>query len=860
MAKKYVLHRNWMQRAPHYVVVLFIPVINHLTMPKLLILLFLPLTLGAQWKPKINSIDSVLSRLYALHLFNGNVLIAEQGKAIYQHAFGVADTMGNPLSTASSFNLASVSKQFFAMMVMILQERGKLNYDDPADRYLPSFPYPAVTIRHLLTHTSGVPEYFVLAEQNRTLLDTLTNGAVLRLLSVKRPPLLFPPGDRFRYCNTNYVLLEQIIEKVSGLAIADFFKREIVQPLHLKDTYICTLSSTDFPNGRVYGFHYSAGRRVPDDLQWVDGVTGDGNIYASADDLLRWEQALYSGKLVSAATLQTAMSPAVLNNGSRSYYGFGWSVGEDGQEMHHNGSWAGFRTYIGRRTKTRQTIIVLENSGIPLAGRLVNKILSGETYTLPVQQLITNITLVDGTGSVPRKSAVRITDDRVTDVGDLSPLPFETVTNGGGRVLAPGFIDSHSHHERGLDNDPSALAVTSQGVTTIITGQDGSSLPVDTLIKKLELHRVSVNVGTFTGHATLRAKVMAGTLQRVADSAETAGMIKLLNNEIGKGSLGLSTGLEYEETFYSTEAEVIALAKATAAGGGRYISHIRSEDVNLEAALREIISIGRQAHVPVQVSHIKIAMRSKWGSAPRVLAMLQQARSEGIDITADCYPYTAWASTPRVLFPKKDFTSLSSATYATRELFDPAASVITYFPANKKYEGKTVSAIATMNHQTEPEALLQVIKESAGEEAAIAGASMSEGDLIDFLKWGETNLCSDGADGGHPRGYGAFTRFLGRYVRDQHIMPLETAVCKMTGLAAAHLGIPDRGIIAPGNFADLVLFDAATVTDKATMSAPRLLSSGIILVWVNGQIVFRDGKTTGQFPGRFLVRYVNSEP
>ena len=206
-----------------------------------------------------------------------------------------------------------------------------------------------------------------------------------------------------------------------------------------------------------------------------------------------------------------------------------------------------------------------------------------------------------------------------------------------------------------------------------------------------------------------------------------------------------------------------------------------------------------------------------------------------------------------MLFPKKDFDNAASALYATQELFDPAASVITSFPADKNYEGKTITQIAAINNETEALALMRVVREAGDKGAAIAGASMLDEDVINFLQWNYTNLCSDGANGGHPRGYGAFTRFLGHYVREKKIMPLETAIYKMTALAAEHLGIADRGLLAPGYFADLVLFDPATVADNSTMTNSKALSSGIEIVWVNGKIVYQQKQPTNQFPGRFII-------
>ena len=820
----------------------------------LIMVVLAPLLATAQWRTKIQTIDSVLTTLYEKQLFNGTVLIAEKGKILYKKAFGIAGANGKPLTVDAAFNLASVSKQFFAMMVMILKEQGKLQYDDPVQKYLPSLPYAGITIRHLLNHVSGLPEYFDIADRHRSLLDTLTNESMLALLAVKKPALVFMPGQRFEYCNTNYTTLASVIAAVAGISCDSFFAQKIVQPLHLQNTYLYNITMKTYPASRVFGFRYAGGKPVPDDLLWLDGITGDGNIYSSVEDLYKWDQALYTEKLVKHSTFKEAITPGKLNDGTATGYGFGWFIEKQDSEVAHSGGWVAFGTYIDRFIANHQTYIILDNAGNGSARRIVKNILLDKPYSLPQTQLVTNINLIDGTGTAARKSAVRIVDSRIRDIGMLTPFTNETVIDGKGLVLAPGFIDSHSHHERGLDKDPAAVAATSQGITTIVTGQDGGSYPVDTLKQRMKDRPVSINIATYTGHASLREMVMKNNLLRAATAAEIGAMQQLLANDIKKGSLGLSTGLEYEEGFYSTKDEVIALAKTTAAAGGRYISHIRSEDVNLESSLDEIIAIGREAKLPVQISHVKIAMRSKWGHATALLAKLQAARAEGINITADCYPYTMWSSTPRVLFPKKDFTNEASALYAVQELFDPAASVMTYFAANRNYEGKTVSDIASINHETTAKALMRIIQEAGNKGAAVAGASMLEDDVIDFLQWNHTNICSDGADGGHPRGYGAFTRVLGRYVRDKKIMPLETAVYKMTGLSGEHLGITGRGLIMPSYYADLVLFDPAIVRDNATMTDAKALSSGIAIVWVNGQIVYRDGKPTHVYPGVFTGR------
>lgn len=822
-----------------------------------LFLLFLPILTFSQHTKKITRIDSVLTYLYQRQLFNGTVLIGEKGKILYKKAFGIANPQTlTPLTTASSFNLASVSKQFYTMMTMMLKEQGKLNYDDAVQKYLPIFPYQNITIRHLMNQTSGLPEYFDIAQGDMTLLDTLTNQSMLELLAAKKPALVFQPGERWEYCNTNYTTLASVIEKISGTTADKFFHQKIAVPLKLTNTYVYNLKMKSYPPSRVFGFYYEGGKPVLNDLVRFDGIVGDGNVYSSVEDLYKWDQALYTEKLVKKSTFSEAITNGKLNNGEDTRYGFGWFIREPGKIVSHTGGWVGFATSITRYIDKNQTIIILDNSSNGRARAMVENIWENRSITLPLTHLITNVKVIDGTGLPAYAGSVRMVDNRIRDIGDLTPFPNESVTDGKGKVLAPGFIDSHSHHDGGLERNPSAIAVTNQGITTIVVGQDGGSTPIDSILLSMRNTPVSVNVASYTGQAWLREKFMKGDVLRKATSTEIDSMKVVLAREMDKGSLGLGTGLEYEAAFYSSRDEVVELAKVAAAKGGRYISHIRSEDLNLEEALDEIIAIGHEAKIPVQVTHVKIAMRSKWGNSEKILRQLQQARLEGINITADIYPYTMWNSTPRVLFPKKDFESLASAEFATRELFDPAASVMVRYTPNSAWQGKTVTEIATLNKETPAQGLLRIIRESAApnQGATIVAKSMSETDISNFMKWPYTSICTDGTMRGHPRGHGAFTRVLGRYVREQKLMPLESAVYKMTSLAAENAGIKNRGIIAPGYFADLVLFDPDTVIDNATIENPTALSTGVHQVWVNGKLVYSEQKAVNNFPGVFVKR------
>lgn len=461
---------------------------------------------------QIENINSTLTKLHEQAMFNGVVLIAQDGKALYKKAFGIANIQTQEsLTPNSSFNLASVSKQFVAMMTMILKEQGKLQFDDKVKKHLPNFPYDKITIRQLLTHTSGLPEYFDLATQYTNTLDTLNNEKLVKLLTDLKPELEFESGSEWEYCNTGYALLASIIEKVSSMKIEDFFSKYITQPLHLTNTFVYSLnikSPLSLKTQRAYGFERQNGRNYPNDLTRFDGIVGDGNIYSSVEDLLIYEQALYTNKLVSKETLQEAFIPVKLKKGETYNYGFGWEISDDEETLSHTGSWAGFENYIERNITKKTTVIILSNGTNDIAIDLVNTILSGKKPKIPTTQLIRNVRLIDGTGSVARKADVRLKDDKIWEIGNLTTFSNEENVDGQGFVLSPGFIDTHSHHFGGLTKVPEAIPAVSQGITTIVIGQDGSSYPMDTLKKFIKKRPIAVNIATYTGHSTLRSETM----------------------------------------------------------------------------------------------------------------------------------------------------------------------------------------------------------------------------------------------------------------------------------------------------------------------------------------------------------------
>jgi N-acyl-D-amino-acid deacylase len=472
--------------------------------------------------------------------------------------------------------------------------------------------------------------------------------------------------------------------------------------------------------------------------------------------------------------------------------------------------------------------------------------------------LIRNAVVVDGTGAPGTRVDVRVSGGTIADVGRLEPGEGERVVDAGGLVLAPGFIDTHSHHLSGALKAPDALGVVSQGITTLVAGQDGSSpFPLAVTFEALDRSPIAVNVAAYAGHGTLRQHVMGRDYRRHATAEEIDRMRELLAAEMKAGAFGLSTGLEYDPGIYSATSEVIALAREAAVHGGRYASHIRSEDRDFWSAIEEILAVGREARLPVHISHVKLAMRRLWGQDDKLLRILDAARAVGLQLTADVYPYTYWHSDATVLFPKRNYDDRAEAELVLREIVPPDGLLFGTFPPNPEYAGKTLAQIAALR-KTDPAAtLLTMIKETEAMQAsaAIVATSMTEQDVAQLMRWPWTNICSDGALGGsHPRGFGAFPRVLGRYVRGQRVLTLEQAIHKMTQLAAANVGIRDRGRIAPGQRADLVLFDPATILDRATTAAPHEPSIGIREVWVNGVVVFEDGRTTGNRPGQVLRR------
>jgi N-acyl-D-amino-acid deacylase len=416
----------------------------------------------------------------------------------------------------------------------------------------------------------------------------------------------------------------------------------------------------------------------------------------------------------------------------------------------------------------------------------------------------------------------------------------------------------HSHGSGGLLEDLDAATVTRQGVTTILVGQDGESpdFPLTGWFGKLAATPAALNVASMVGHATMRQQVMGKDLYRPSTPDELEKMKSLLAQELQAGAFGISTGLEYEDAHFSTTEEVIELSKVAAAAGGFYISHVRDEANKTFDSFDELMRIGREAKIPVQITHIKLGSTAVWHQAEkRMPAYFEQAQREGIRLSADVYPYTFWHSTLRVIVPDRDWFNPQKVAQAIADMGGPAALRMGHYAPEPAMNGLTLEQIAAKWGISPVDAYMKMVRatENLDDGENVLGTSMSEDDLRWFIAQPQIMFSSDGElHGSHPRGAGAFPRVLGHYVREQKVLPLAEAIRKMTSLPASQLGLPDRGRIVPGHVADLVLFDPAVVIDQSTVENPEAPPLGIPHVMVSGEWVVRDGKVTGARPGHVL--------
>lgn len=488
-------------------------------------------------------------------------------------------------------------------------------------------------------------------------------------------------------------------------------------------------------------------------------------------------------------------------------------------------------------------------------GALLLACCSTGAQVAPPGLLIRGGMLLDGTGTPARAADMRIAGDTIVEIGASLPVRGERVIDAGGRVVAPGFVDTHSHADRGLEEMPDAATQVRQGITTAIVGQDGGGeLPVSRVLDEVDRLKPGINYATAVGHGTVRALVMGEDFKRPATEAEIGTMKALVERGMKDGALGLSSGLEYDPGFYATPEELVALAAVAAGHGGYYTSHVRDEEHEVFAAWREAIDVGRKAGLPVLISHAKVAVKPVWGRAAEALKLVEDANREGVRVRADWYPYTYWQSSMYVLIPGRDFEDRKQWAAGLAEIGGPENVLVTSYRPNPSWQGRTVAEIAAGQQKDAVTTIVEMMRAS-GNSIGVIGTSMDEADLTRIAAHPLTFICSDGGLAGrHPRGYGAFPRVLATYVREQKALDLPRAIHKMTGGPAAFLGLADRGILAPRRKADVVIFDPAAIQDRGTKTDPALAPVGVDYVIVNGEVVLENGRMTGARPGRAIRR------
>ena len=520
--------------------------------------------------------------------------------------------------------------------------------------------------------------------------------------------------------------------------------------------------------------------------------------------------------------------------------------------------------------------------------------------------LFRNGLVYDGTGASAVEADVLVAGDRILDVARGIRRTGATEIDCRDHAVAPGFIDVHSHTDLDLFIDPRAESKVRQGVTTEVTGQDGDSVGPWTadvaaatderyrsrygialgfrdlggFFERLEQHGTAVNLASMVGQGTVRQYVI-GNEDRPAGDGEIAAMQRLVADALAAGACGLSSGLEYVPSGFASLAELAAVAEPLRGTGLPYASHMRNEDDQLTGAVEEALNVGRLAGVPVQIAHLKAQGQRNWWKAPTVLDMLERARADGIDVAYDRYPYVAYSTGLTALFPvwSRDggtagllarLDDLTDAARIEREVRGKVVKLGTWdavqvtSTADSAYawaEGRRLGTLAAERGMEPYALLLSLIRGDRG-RSGMVGFGMSEENTERFLAHPLGMVCSDGSalatDGAlasgtpHPRSFGTFPRVLGRYCRERRAFPLEVAVHKMTGQPAARLRLVGRGTIARDAFADVVVFDPATVADRATFEHPHQYPVGIRDVMVNGRFVQRDGERTTDLPGRVV--------
>ena len=525
--------------------------------------------------------------------------------------------------------------------------------------------------------------------------------------------------------------------------------------------------------------------------------------------------------------------------------------------------------------------------------------------------VIHNGRIIDGTGSPWYAGDIAIRDGRIAAMGKIAEGGTRSTIDAHGMVVAPGFIDMLGQSELTILVNPHLPSKIFQGITTEITGEGSSVAPVTEAMRtvrphddfdhyhiqpdwitlrqyfaRLEKQGMGINLGSYVGATQVR-RVVLGDEDRAPNPGELERMRQLVREAMRDGAMGLSTSLQYAPAPYATTEELIALASEAAKAGGIYATHMRSEGDGITVAIEEVIRISKEAKIPAEIWHLKVAGKSNWGRMPEIVAQIEKARQSGVDITADTYAYTAWFNSFSAFIPpwahdggdaklverlkdpamrariRKEMVTPSTTWDNEWQEIDGPQAILLSVVHNPKFlplQGKTIAEIAKLWNKDPIDTIFDLLIDDSLSSVAVFG--MSEPDVTLALQQPWVSVCNDsqgtapdgllGAEHPHPRAYGTFPHILRKYVREEHKLSLEDAIRKFSALPAHRMRLTDRGVLKKGMWADIVIFDPAAIRDEATFENPNQLSVGMQYVLVNGVPVIDRGKQTNELPGKVL--------
>ncbi len=895
-----------------------------------------------------------------------SVAVVKGGTPILMKGYGLADIeLGVKTPPGATYEIGSLTKQFTAAGILLLQQDGKLSLDDEVTRFLPDYPTQGhrITLRRLLNHTSGIKGYTEMAEFREFQRLDRPRADLVKMFSAQ--PFDFAPGEEQIYNNSAFFLLGLVIEKASGMSYAAFVQQRLFDRVGMTSSYYC--SERTIRKNHAHGYDTEAGALVLKGFFDHDWPYAAGSLCSNTADLVGWNRALHGGRVLSPASYAAMTTPGGLNDGTTIQYGLGIGLTDIGgrRAIAHGGAISGYLSESQYYPDDDLVIVVLLNTAGPVGPRGIAReiadavlgpapnrsvpfsgdtaayagVYSGRgrgrptTVTIAAQgQMLTltraggakpetleyrggqtfafgdtlvtfesrdgavarlrldsglghNVlarqpararfdliirggTVVDGTGAPRYRADVAIAGGSIARVGDLGDARAEREIDARGLFVAPGFINIHSHATP--DGLVTARNVLTQGVTTEILNADGSGpLDLGAQLASATERGLAVNIGANIGFNSVWTQVV-GQTDRRPTAAEVERMRGLVAAGLTAGAWGVSAGLDYKPAYFAQTEDVVRVVDVARSSRTYFANHDRvtpESGFSSLAGMAETIDIGARTGITPLITHMKVQGHEQ-GRAGVITGQMRQATDRGVYTAADVYPYLAgqtglvaftipaWAQDggrnamlERFLEPALRARIVQEAEVAMDKRFGGPANV--YLPDRRQ----TLEAVMREMQVPAGEAVVRLLERGSPGIIAYFGI---EADLVAILQHPTASVsCDCGAvarDAAHPRYYGTFPRVLGRYVREQKALTWEDAVRKMTGLPAATIGMVDRGLLGAGMAADVVVFDPATVIDRATFEVPTRLSEGIRYVVVNGRLALADGAVTDERAGIALRR------